>query len=69
MDKFEDTVVNPNISLNNFEVRVRDDVKEDSSNDQVTSTGLKKKDKNYTKSIILLVLLAGILAYQLSVNF
>jgi len=69
MDKYEDTVVNPNISLNNFEVRVRDDINKETEYSSVTANTSNKKDSNYKKSIILLVLLAGILAYQLSISF
>ena len=68
MDKFEDTVVNPNITLKNFEVRVRD-VKDIPEQSKVASTHTGKKDKNYHKSIFLLVLLTAILAYQISVSF
>lgn len=67
MDKFEDTVVNPNISLKNFEVKVRDDV-QDSTESTRHIPASKKKDKNYQKSIFLLVLLAAILIYQVSIN-
>ncbi len=68
MDKYEDTVVNPNISLNNFEVKVRGDIKERLEPNRLVTNSVKK-DKNYQKSIILLVLLAAILVYQLSVSF
>ena len=67
MDKYEDTVVNPNISLKNFEVRVRDDVKNEVEPSR--SIQPKKKDSNYQKSILLLVILAAILIYQLSITF
>jgi len=67
MDKFEDTVVNPNISLKNFEVKVRDDVQDSTESARHIPTS-KKKDKNYQKSIFLLVLLAAILIYQVSIN-
>ena len=66
MDKYEDTVVNPNISLKNFEVRVRDDVKNEVEPSRPMQ--LKKKDKNYQKSILLLVILAAILVYQVSIT-
>ena len=67
MDKFEDTVVNPNISLKNFEVKVRDEV-QDSTESTRHIPAPKKKDKNYQKSVFLLVLLAAILIYQISIN-
>lgn len=69
MDNYEDTVVNPNISLNNFEVRVRDEHHDQAQTTKLTSVNTKKKDSNYRKSIILLVLLAAILVYQVSISF
>ena len=68
MDKFEDTVVNPNLSMTNFEVRVHD-AEDIPKRPKITSPVTGKKDKNYQKSIVLLILLAGILAYQLLVSF
>ena len=69
MDKFEDTVVNPNITLKNFEVRVRDADDIPKQAKVTTATQYQKKDKNYQKSIFLLVLLGAILVYQLSIYF
>lgn len=68
MDKYEDTVVNPNISLKNFDVKVRDDVHEKVEPSQFIPTNTKANNKNHHKSILLLVILAGILAYQLSMS-
>lgn len=67
MDKYEDTVVNPNISLKNFEVKVRDDVQDKAEPSQFIPTNIKANKKNHQKSILLLVLLAGILIYQLTI--
>lgn len=69
MDKFEDTIVNPNISLNNFEVKVRDDVKKNIEATRSVPGNVKNKDRNYLKSIVLLLLLAAILVYQLTISF
>ena len=67
MDQFEETVVNPNISLNNFEVRVpKHDEKHVQHNTAVHNVPTKQTKKNF-KAIFLLVLLSLVLIYQVTV--
>lgn len=67
MDKFEETVVNPNLSLKNFEVKVPD---EQDSPVIITTHKQHGKTKrtNSRKSIFLLITLAILLAYQLTIS-
>ena len=67
MDKFEETVVNPNLSLKNFEVKVPD---EQDSPVIITTNKQHGKTKrtNSRKSIFLLVILAVLLVYQFIVG-
>lgn len=73
MDKFEETVVNPNISLKNFDVKVRDSdevIKQSPENSSTFVAANKtKKDSNLGKSIILFLLLTAIIAYQVIFGF
>ena len=70
MDQFEDTVVNPNISLKNFEVKIREPNKNQStSNKQDTSSYVSPKKHSVASSIkgvFLLMLLLSIFIYQIS---
>ena len=67
MDQFEKTVVNPNISLNNFEVKIREqDKKEIRTNVVAQNTPTEKVGKNY-KSYLLLAILSSVLIYQITV--
>ena len=66
MDQFEETVVNPNISLNNFEVKIRDDDHNDVQKETIANTiPAKKTSKNY-RAFLLLVILSLILIYQVT---
>ena len=72
MDKFEDTVVNPNISLKNFEVRIREPEKNQQNRREVVTTATPKAhSKKRTKSIYILALLTSIFIYQViaTINF
>ena len=68
MDKFEETVVNPNISLNNFEVKVRDQESYSTKNNEVLAetTTRNKSNKSY-KPFILLAILSSVFIYQITV--
>ena len=68
MDQFEDTVVNPNISLNNFEVKIREH--ENSSTNRNTSADIveKQKNKSTSKGLYLLALLTAIFIYQITIG-
>ncbi len=71
MDKLEETVVNPNISLNNFEVKIREHenlaqkqtMAEDNKEKNLGSKGLSKNHK----SLLLLALITAVFIYQISV--
>jgi hypothetical protein len=67
MDQFEETVVNPNISLNNFEVKIREHDKNHVQQKVITSTTLTKKTNNTYKALFLLAILSSILIYQITV--
>ncbi len=70
MDKLEETIVNPKISLNEFEVKIRE---HDVVQKHTIADGNKEKNlsnkgltKNH-KSLLLLALITAVFIYQLSV--
>ncbi|MDW3095927.1 MAG: hypothetical protein R8G33_09670 [Gammaproteobacteria bacterium] len=71
MDQLEETVVNPNISLNNFEVKIREH--ETSVQKSAVVDNTDKKNHNSkglsrnNKSLLLLALITAVFIYQLSV--
>ena len=67
MDQFEDTVVNPNISLNNFETGSRKPVKEQAEPKPAgTANSPKTQAKKATKTTYIAALLASLLIYQIT---
>jgi hypothetical protein len=67
MDQFEKTVVNPNISLNNFEVKIREPEKNDIDTNVVAQNiPTEIAGKNY-KAYFLLAILFSVLIYQITV--
>ena len=68
MDKFEDTVVNPNISLNDFEVKIREPEANSTNRHTVANIVEEQKAKSNTKGLYLLGLLAAIFIYQICVG-
>ena len=66
MDQFEETVVNPNISLKNFEVKVPEENNSDSRKEIIADKIPTKTKKNY-KSLLLLAILASLLIYQITI--
>tara|TARA_R110002049_G_scaffold252264_1_gene427099 strand:- start:234550 stop:234765 length:216 start_codon:yes stop_codon:yes gene_type:complete len=69
MDKFEETVVNPNIALNNFEVKIREHEEKPThaaESNAVKNTPAKHAKTNY-KTLLLLVTLVTVLIYQVTV--
>ena len=67
MDQFEKTVVNPNISLNNFEVKIREhEEMHTHENTPIDNTATKHTNNNY-KAILLLVILSCVFIYQVTV--
>ncbi len=67
MDQFEDTVVNPNISLNNFEVKIREpNNNKSATNNREHTAYVSPKRKSSAKGIFLLALLLSIFIYQIS---
>ena len=67
MDQFEETVVNPNISLNNFEVKVREHEDNDIQKLVVDKSITTKKSTKKFKAFLLLAILSSILVYQITV--
>lgn len=67
MDKFEETVVNPNISLSNFEVKIREHEQSSAQKETITKNIATKKDNKSHKTLLLLALLSAILFYQITV--
>lgn len=67
MDQFEETVVNPNISLNNFEVKVREQEDYASKKEVISDTVSPSKTNKSYKPFILLAILSLILFYQITV--
>lgn len=71
MDKLEETVVNPNISLNNFEVKIREhetSVEKKTVVDNIENKGNHSKGlSRNNKSLLLLALITAVFIYQLSV--
>ena len=65
MNKFEETVVNPNISLKNFEVKVQSDDVVIHKHEVADSTIKKESNKNY-KALLLLAILTSVFIYQIS---
>ena len=68
MDQFEDTVVNPNISLKNFEVKVREPENKKESHRVFVSQANKEEPRKKIKSLYLLALLTSILIYQVTIG-
>ena len=67
MDQFEDTVVNPNIALKNFEVKIREPNKIKSAPlNSETHAYVSPKKKSSAKGVFLLALLLSIFIYQIS---
>jgi len=68
MDKFEETVVNPNLSLNNFEVKVpAHEDKPTAHASTIEHTESKQHSKNNRRTLLLLVGLIAFLAIQVSI--
>ncbi len=69
MDQFEDTVVNPNIALNNFEVKIREPSKNKTAPKAAYAPKeMKASDQKNSKAIYLLALLIAIFIYQISTS-
>ena len=67
MDQFEDTVVNPNIALKNFEVKIREPSKNKNAPMKTEApTYSSPKKKSSAKGLFLLFLLLTIFIYQIS---
>ncbi|MFK7795180.1 MAG: hypothetical protein AB8B89_07525 [Gammaproteobacteria bacterium] len=66
MEQFEETVVNPNISLNNFEVKIRENEEKHVHQNMPVSNTAKKDSSNNYKAIFLLAILIGVLFYQIT---
>ena len=67
MDQFEDTVVNPNIALKNFEVKIREPNENKSAPVKtINSVYVRPNKKSSAKGIFLLALLLSIFIYQIS---
>jgi hypothetical protein len=67
MDQFEETVVNPNISLKNFEVKIREHEENFVQKETVAKNITTNKPSKSYKALLLLAILSVILVYQITV--
>ncbi len=67
MDQFEETVVNPNISLNNFEVKIREHEESFAQKETAAKNITTNKTSKSYKALLLLAILSVILVYQITV--